>query len=169
MSRAALKLLVFGLMVGAGLASAADEPRLLMWEQMIPASELEQPPVLPGAEPEKVAPNELAIGGWTYGTEPVAALDGQLVKLPGFVVPLESDEGGLLNEFLLVPYAGACIHLPPPPPNQIVYVTLEEPYELTSMWDPFWITGTMHTEPYLGEIAQTVYRMSAIEIEDYDY
>ena len=64
------------------------------------------------------------------------SLNGQYVKLPGYVVPLESDAGGLLSEFLLVPYYGACIHVPPPPSNQIVYVRLNKPYLLKSMEDP---------------------------------
>ncbi len=46
------------------------------------------------------------------------------VKIPGFVVPLVVNDNGVVSEFFLVPYFGACIHVPPPPPNQIVYVKL---------------------------------------------
>ena len=52
------------------------------------------------------------------------ALDGKLVKIPGYMVPLE-DDSEVVSEFLLVPYVGACIHTPPPPPNQIVQVKYE--------------------------------------------
>ena len=149
---------------------AAKDPQILMWDEMVPENELASPPLIP--DPEAGSPfaeEGDPLGGWTYGTEPVVALDGKYVKLPGFVVPLESDEGGLLDEFLLVPYFGACIHVPPPPPNQIVYVRLEEPYELTNIWDPYWIIGTIETKPYSGDIAQTVYQMTGERVEKYDY
>jgi uncharacterized protein len=50
------------------------------------------------------------------------SLEGATVRLPGFIVPLEGVKDGSVSEFLLVPYFGSCIHVPPPPPNQIVYV-----------------------------------------------
>jgi hypothetical protein len=52
-------------------------------------------------------------------------LDGQNIRLPGYIVPLEVSEEGRTTEFLLVPYFGACIHVPPPPSNQIVHVKSE--------------------------------------------
>ncbi len=55
----------------------------------------------------------------------VKELDGQQVKLPGYIVPLEVSEEGRTTEFLLVPYYGACIHVPPPPSNQIVHIFSE--------------------------------------------
>ena len=51
----------------------------------------------------------------------VPELAGQNLALPGFVLPLEYD-GKKVTEFLLVPWVGACIHTPPPPPNQMVHV-----------------------------------------------
>ena len=54
----------------------------------------------------------------------VSKLDGHVIKLPGYVLPLDF-EGTLVRSFLLVPYVGACIHVPPPPPNQIVHVQLK--------------------------------------------
>ncbi len=129
--------------------ASAKEPQTLMWDQMIPPPP--PPPVLP------------------YSDEPVKELDGKFVKVPGFIVPLESDEGGLLNEFLLVPYFGACIHSPPPPPNQLVYVTLDEPYKLTNMQDPYWITGTIRTRVYEGSMATSEYRLEGIKVEKYQY
>ena len=148
----------------------AKDPEILMWDQMVPPEELEAPPLIP--DPDAGSPfaeDDDPLSGWTYGTEPVRALDGKFVKLPGFVVPLESDEGGLLDEFLLVPYFGACIHVPPPPPNQIVYVRLEEPYELTDIWEPYWIIGTIETKTWSGDIADTVYQLAGQRVEKYEY
>jgi len=55
----------------------------------------------------------------------VKELNGQKVSIPGYLLPLEIT-GSSVTEFLLVPYFGACIHAPPPPPNQIVHVTYNE-------------------------------------------
>ncbi|MGB0631672.1 MAG: DUF3299 domain-containing protein [Alphaproteobacteria bacterium] len=70
----------------------------------------------------------------------VDALDGQFVKIPGYALPVEFD-GVAVREFLLVPYVGACIHVPPPPQNQMVFVKLSEPYLVESLFEPVWITG----------------------------
>ena len=56
------------------------------------------------------------------------SLNGKLVRMPGYLLPIEF-AGNRVTEFLLVPWVGACIHTPPPPPNQIVYVKADKPYE----------------------------------------
>ena len=71
-----------------------------------------------------------------------AVLDGQTVRLPGYVLPLEIT-GKKVTEFLLVPWVGACIHTPPPPPNQIVHVKADAPFEVTSLFAPVWVTGRL--------------------------
>ena len=71
-------------------------------------------------------------------------LDGLTVRLPGYVLPLEIT-GRKVTEFLLVPWVGACIHTPPPPPNQIVHVKTDTPFELTGLFMPVWITGRLST------------------------
>ena len=70
----------------------------------------------------------------------VVELDGQQVRLPGFMVPIDF-EGAETSEFLLVPYFGACIHVPPPPSNQIVYVKTVAGYPMKELFDPVWVTG----------------------------
>lgn len=67
-------------------------------------------------------------------------LEGQFIRLPGYALPLEYD-GAAIQEFLLVPYVGACIHVPPPPQNQMVFVKLSEPFVVTDLFTPVWITG----------------------------
>jgi uncharacterized protein len=51
------------------------------------------------------------------------AIAGTNVKIAGYMVPLD-DGFQEVNEFLLVPTAGACVHTPAPPGNQIVYATM---------------------------------------------
>lgn len=75
----------------------------------------------------------------------VDALDGKNIRIPGYLLPLEfSDKGG--TEFLLVPYVGACIHTPPPPPNQIVFVRVNKPFKAQNLYTPVWVMGRMSTK-----------------------
>jgi len=73
-----------------------------------------------------------------------AALDGQTVRIPGYLLPLEFS-GKEITEFLLVPWVGACIHTPPPPPNQIVHVKSDKPVGNVTMFAPIWVTGQLST------------------------
>lgn len=94
------------------------------------------------------------------------AMNGKKVKLYGFIAPLDWEEEGALKEFLLVPYFGACIHLPPPPANQIVYVRLKKAVKGLESMSAIWITGTlkidrrdsatMGTAGYLMEDIQSI-------------
>ena len=74
-----------------------------------------------------------------------------------------------MSEFLLVPYFGACIHFPPPPANQIVYVTAEEPLDLESTWEPIWATGELKTEFRESDLAYSGYTMAVQATEKYEY
>lgn len=102
-------------------------------------------------------------------------LDRALVRMPGYALPLETSEAGV-TEFLLVPYVGACIHTPPPPPNQIVFVKLETPYKIDALYEPVWITGTLGTGSasrslsFVDGQAQvaTGYTLAALLVEPYE-
>ena len=72
----------------------------------------------------------------------VRALDGKMVRIPGYALPLEHAGTGV-TEMLLVPYVGACIHVPPPPANQTLYVKLNQSYKADDLYEPVWITGRM--------------------------
>lgn len=80
-------------------------------------------------------------------TSLVEELDGQTIRMPGFVLPIEY-AGRKVTEFLLVPWVGACIHTPPPPANQIVHVVVDESraLETRGMFEPVWVTGDIFTE-----------------------
>jgi len=95
------------------------------------------------------------------------ALDGTLVRLPGFVVPLDLDAKGQVTEFFLVPYYGACIHYPPPPPNQIVYVVPPKPFKLPSLTTPYWVTGRLRTAGKTSRVGAAAYTVSAQSMEIY--
>ncbi|TVP87388.1 MAG: DUF3299 domain-containing protein [Pseudomonadaceae bacterium] len=99
----------------------------------------------------------------------VEELHGMRIKLPGYVVPLGITPEGKVDEFLLVPYFGACIHVPPPPSNQIVYVQSSQAIALADLYQPFWISGEMQVDLMESELANAGYRISAADIEPYDY
>ena len=71
-------------------------------------------------------------------------LDGKKIRMAGYLLPLEFSDDGV-TDFLLVPYVGACIHVPPPPPNQIVFVRLRKKFLVTELFTAVWIDGTMKT------------------------
>jgi hypothetical protein len=98
----------------------------------------------------------------------VEALDGQRVRLAGFVVPLDL-EGGTMAEFLLVPYYGACIHVPPPPANQTIHVVAPPGGEYVgSLFDPVWISGTLRVVSSSSELAEAGYRIDLSHVAPYD-
>ena len=70
------------------------------------------------------------------------ALDGARIRIGGFVIPLDTDNGAV-TEFLLVPYFGACIHAPPPPANQVIHVFARQPQRNLTMMDPVYVSGTL--------------------------
>jgi hypothetical protein len=109
-------------------------------------------------------------------TSVVEALNGQQVSIPGYFLPLELSDTKV-TEFLLVPYIGACIHVPPPPPNQIVHVRTPQKkgYSSNNLFEPVWVTGvitakSMVKDLYLVDGSAGVnigYTMQAKRIEPY--
>ncbi|HET8903712.1 MAG TPA: DUF3299 domain-containing protein [Saccharospirillum sp.] len=96
----------------------------------------------------------------------VDALAGAHIKLAGFVVPLEMD-GDSVYSFLLVPYYGACIHTPPPPSNQIVFVQTQGGYEMGPMDEPVYVSGTLMVEAHQSELGSSGYTLYAGSIDPY--
>jgi len=88
---------------------------------------------------------------WSAKTEQrqqalVGELNGQTVRIAGYLLPIEFSQDGATDEFLLVPYVGACIHVPAPPANQIVYVKLQQTFKVTDLYTPVRLTGVMTTK-----------------------
>ena len=94
------------------------------------------------------------------------SLNGSRIKLPGYLVPLEEGPAGL-TEFLLVPYFGACIHTPPPPANQIVWVLSAKPVPGLRSMDTVWVSGTLKTMRGSSAMGSTGYRLDASLVERY--
>lgn len=99
----------------------------------------------------------------------VPELNNEFVKIAGFVVPLDFDfESETFQDFLLVPYFGACIHVPPPPSNQIVHVRSEKPLNQEMLDYAVWVTGTLTTESVYSEEAYAGYSIKNAGLEIYE-
>jgi hypothetical protein len=97
----------------------------------------------------------------------VDTFQDRLIRIPGFVVPLDMD-GGAMGEFLLVPYYGACIHVPPPPANQTIYAVTRRGEEYRGeLYDTIWLTGTLRVEATSSDLADAGYRVDVTAIEPY--
>ncbi|MGE8495998.1 MAG: DUF3299 domain-containing protein [Pseudomonas sp.] len=99
-----------------------------------------------------------------YSTKTVPGLDGKSVRLGGYPVPLETDNVGRSTLFFLVPYPGACIHVPPPPPNQLVLVRYPKGIELQDIYAPLWVEGALKIEQVSNDLADSAYAMEAGDV-----
>jgi hypothetical protein len=103
-------------------------------------------------------------------------LDGKQVAIAGYLLPLEFDPQGT-KEFLLVPFVGACIHVPPPPPNQVIYIKSTSPYRAADLFEGVLITGRMRVQPAKTDFfykdgsndVDSSYTLENAAIEPYDY
>ena len=99
----------------------------------------------------------------------VEDLNGESVRIPGYVVPFNFSLTSEYDEFLLVPYFGACLHTPPPPPNQILYVKASPSAKVESIYDPVWLEGTLKTGEFMSELGNSAYELQLSKIEPYEY
>lgn len=102
-----------------------------------------------------------------YSSNIVEGMQGRLVSISGFIVPVELGEGRTVNRFFLVPYYGACIHYPPPPPNQILYLSIEEGIAVPDLTEPFTVTGLLKVGLYEDLIGTAAYQMDLIRIDEF--
>jgi hypothetical protein len=95
------------------------------------------------------------------------ALDGRRVQVPGFIVPLDdAEEQGA--EFLLVPYYGACVHTPPPPPNQMAFVTMQGGRAVKlALFDAVWLEGILRIVNYDSPYGSVGFTIEGISMRPY--
>ncbi len=74
------------------------------------------------------------------------AVDGKVVTLAGFAVPAPPDPDGTRVAYL-VPEPGACSHMPPPNPNQMVRVRLNGGWTPSANHEPVRLTGRVTISP----------------------
>jgi hypothetical protein len=170
------------LAITAGVAPAASPPQDIKWAELVPPKAPAPPATnktfFAGSQPVPddggPPPPQLAEGNFMSmkrrqpgGDRPPAVvpeLNGKRVKIGGYVVPLDF-ESTTVKEFLLVPFVGACIHVPPPPANQIIYVKSDKGFEMTGTFDPVSVVGTMKTETAFTGLADAGYRIEAESVD----
>jgi uncharacterized protein len=185
--RKALLLAMLGLAAAAGLPGglrAVEAPMELQWHQLVPPAPPKPPKSflagrgsvdlgkLGGPDDGAPAPAPLPEGRWMSApvrsnappAPVVEDLGGKRVLIGGYVVPLTFDSTRV-TDFLLVPFVGACIHVPPPPANQIVYVKVEKGFDVQGTFDPVWVTGTLKVTPTFTGLADAGYSLDAEKVE----
>ena len=144
-------------------ALRAEEVIDLEWEDLLPRGETTIPPALRGVLPHDQS--DLA-ASQPRSTGVRTDWNGRMVRLPGFIVPIDYKGTGV-TAFILVPYVGACVHVPPPPANQLVLVTTGAPYESKGLFEPVNVTGMFGTASTSTQLAEIGYALSAEIIEPY--
>ncbi|MEO9457548.1 MAG: DUF3299 domain-containing protein [Lentilitoribacter sp.] len=141
----------------------AEEFIDLEWTDLVPTGESIIPPVLQGLIDHTQAP----LSNQQPQSNGVRSeWNGQIVRLPGFIVPIDFSGTGV-TAFILVPFVGACVHVPPPPANQLVFVTTETPFESAGLYEPVNVIGMFGVSSISTHLAQIGYALSADKIEPY--
>lgn len=135
----------------------------LEWTDLVPEGQPAIPPVIQGLiqhdGPEMSGQQPPSMGVRTEW-------NGEIVRLPGFIVPIDYSGTGV-TAFILVPFVGACIHVPPPPANQLVFVTTEDPYESSGLFEAVNVIGMFGTASTSTQLADIAYALSADKIEPF--
>jgi len=135
----------------------------LDWSDLIPTDLSDVPTVLQGIIDHDQAPQSI------QQPESIGVRNewnGQTIRLPGFIVPIEYSGTGV-TAFILVPFVGACVHVPPPPANQLVFVTTSKPYESKGLFEPVNVIGMFGVSSMSTQLADIAYALSADRIEPY--
>lgn len=143
------------------------------WEELMPEGEEErlqkmyaaQMATLYSIQEGSAADTAVQIGSFNT----VDTYDGKKIRMPGYTVPFSYDAKAEISEFLLVPYFGACIHAPPPPPNQTIFVRTEDPILLKDLPQAVWIEGTLHAQKQESDLADAAYIIDLTRVEKYEY
>jgi hypothetical protein len=165
---------LLGLIAVGGPASAAVIN--ITWADLIPASALiggKPANVLGGVVQHSQVSSSAETAGSSQPTTSIEQLlgitsgvayrndlDKKEVKLSGFVLPLKFN-GDKVTQFLLVPFVGACVHVPPPPANQLVLVDVPQGYQTTGLWEPVTVIGTLAVSGISMELAEVGYLLKA--------
>lgn len=153
---------------------AANDVRTLEWDELMPAdfepeAMFKDVDIASLADDSPLAQELMAKLRKLWDEAPVvAALDGVRVRLPGFAIPLDM-EGPFVSQFLLVPFYGACIHVPPPPANQTVLVEAATGVRITirQAFDTVWVIGRLAAQPTDTGLAKAGYTLTATEVQPY--
>ncbi|MGJ8617304.1 MAG: DUF3299 domain-containing protein [Sulfitobacter sp.] len=135
----------------------------LNWTDLVPEGQVAIPPSLQGLINHD-GPNLASQQPPSRGVR--TDWNGEIVRLPGFIVPIDYSGTGV-TAFILVPFVGACVHVPPPPANQLVFVTTRKPYESAGLFEAVNVIGMFGTASTSTQLADIAYALSADHIEPF--
>ncbi len=142
-------------------SASQGDGREIDWLELLPPEDLKALEEMPEISHD----GEMQMPQAMTSTRTVAAMNGVRGKIPGYLVPIAFDEQQRVTEMFLVPYFGACIHVPPPPPNQLVYIKPENPIELGNLWDAYWVHGTVRIDLTENAMATSAYSLELDRLE----
>ena len=147
------------LLTATPLMAADAAMRELDWLELMPKDEVDSLMETPAVTHEGSF-KQVQTGSFRA----IKELNGLKVKIAGYIVPVEVDGDSQMSEFFIVPYFGACIHVPPPPPNQIILARLAKPIPVTEIYDAYWIEGTLNVEQIKNDIAASAYTLTTTKV-----
>jgi hypothetical protein len=100
-------------------------------------------------------------------TRIIPGVNNLAIRLPAYIVPLGFDDDQRVTQFFMVPFFGACIHLPPPPPNQTIFAEYPQGLTLESLTEPYWVSGVIKTSLVENDTAIAAYSMEVHALEVY--
>lgn len=162
----------------------AAQYKVLEWTDLIPKDDLDvllNPPkelmnVEDGSEEDSItkldklsekSPEAKRYYQALKSTKVVKSMNGKQIQIPGFVVPISGNDEKKVTEFFIVPYFGACIHLPPPPPNQVIFGKITEGFKLDSIYEPFLFSGKLSLQQTNHSLGDASYQIDVDEIVPY--
>lgn len=162
-----MPLMLTQLAVAAGGVDSNHAPvREIYWEELMPPVDAD---IVRQYEAGEISQDEAIDYIDKLGKIPVASLDQLRVKIPGFLVPLNLGKDQSATELLLVPTLGACIHVPPPPPNQTIFIRYDQGIQVTEAgYTPYWLEGVIRVEKHTSEYTDVVYTMAVDSIKEFE-
>lgn len=160
----------------AGIAPPAhgDQYRELAWADLLGAVSAPVTPARPLATDDATRSPEFSTAALRENARQQLAAEQSFavqrdvnatrIAIAGFVVPLEDNPTHGITEFFLVPYAGACIHVPPPPPNQMIYVKFPKGIATVNIYDAYRVRGTLHTALAHSGLTEAAYTLDADDL-----
>lgn len=137
----------------------------ILWNDLRPEPEKS---VLERFYAGKMSDDEVIAYSSKLDSQVIETVNNTYGKIPGYLVPLNMNKNQIATELLLVPTLGACIHVPPPPPNQIVYIAYPKGIKVTeAAYKAYWVLGTIRLEIKKSEYSQALYSMDVEQIAEY--
>ena len=155
------KKIIFLLLVVASSVGFAKEVDDAFLKKMVENWESLTPPGAYDFIPEKVSYKLLSDPDFQANLDAAGRkinplVQGRDIELAGFMVPIEI-QGNSVTKFLLVPEAGQCIHVPPPPVNQTLLVDMtHNPTKLKDIYDPIIVAGRVDVGVQSVDISQSI-------------